>query len=263
MGVIPDVKIINAQVMHHRLKPKINKFLYSVYYLSLPLDSLNEHKGNWIFGYNRFSIFGIHAKDHGEGDFKLRNWVIGLLDEARVEGGDVDATRLITMPRVLGYAFNPISFWIVPNVDGKMLVVICEVNNTFGEKHIYICTQKNGQIIAPSDVLEAKKIFHVSPFLQRGGGYRFKFSYTEKFFAAFVDYIDDDGAPILLTSVSGKIRQARTAGMLHSFFSYPFMTLKVMFLIHWQALIISLKGIKYVPKPQQLSKKHSITEINL
>lgn len=263
MDLIPDIKIINAQVMHSRLKPKRNKFLYSVYYLSLPLDGLNECKGNWLLGYNRASIFGFHAKDHGEEDVILENWVLGLLNETDVNGADIASIRLMTMPRILGYVFNPISFWIVPDFEGNLLAVICEVNNTFGERHIYICAQKDGHPIQPSDVLNAKKIFHVSPFLQREGGYKFKFSHKENFFAAFVDYMADDNSPVLLTSVSGKMKQATVGNLVRSFFMYPLITLKVMFLIHWQALIILAKGMKYVPKPLQSSQTHSITETSI
>ncbi len=263
MGIISDVEIINAKVMHHRLKPKVNKFLYSVYYLCLPLKMLNDRKGNWIFGLNRPALFSFYAKDHVDGDVHLKDWVTALLDKADVKGADLESVQLMTMPRVLGYVFNPISFWIIPNNRGEMLAVICEVNNTFGEHHIYICAKSDGEIINPSDVLEAKKIFHVSPFLHREGSYRFKFSDKDRFFAAFIDYIGDDNAPILLTSVAGAKRQATIGNLLYSFFAYPFMTLKVIFLIHWQALIILLKGIKYVPKPQQLEKKYSTTKTNI
>lgn len=262
MGVISDVKILNAQVMHHRLKPKQNKFLYSVYYLSLPFISLDIRGGNWLLGFNRPSLFGFYAKDHGEHGAALKDWVCGLLAEARIENADINAIRLITMPRVLGYVFNPVSFWIVPDDVGNILAVICEVNNTFGERHIYICTQADGNVILPSDVMVAKKIFHVSPFLQREGEYQFRFSHKEDFFAAFIDYMDDKSEPMLLTSVSGKMKDASSKNLLVSFFCYPFMTLKVIVLIHWQALIIFLKGIKYVPKPLQNSQKHSFIKSN-
>lgn len=263
MDMISDIGIINAKVMHHRLKPKVNKFLYSLYYLCLPLNILNDCKGGLIFGCNRPSIFSFYAKDHGVDGVNLRDWVAGLIDNANIKGADFESIQLITMPRILGYVFNPISFWIIPNDRGEILAVICEVNNTFGERHIYICAPDDGQTIKPSDVLEAKKIFHVSPFLHREGSYRFKFSYKDRFFAAFVDYIGDDNSPILLTSVTGKVKKATIGRLLSSFFAYPFMTLKVIFLIHWQAIIILLKGIKYVPKPQQLEKKFSTTKNNI
>lgn len=261
MGVISDIKILNAKVMHHRLKPKQNRFLYSVYYLSLPIISLDVRGGNWLLGFNRPSLFSFYAKDHGEGADSLKDWVNRLLIEARVENADLDSVRLITMPRILGYVFNPVSFWVVPDSAGHIRAVICEVNNTFGERHIYVCTQTEGKNILPSDVLVTEKIFHVSPFLQREGEYRFRFSYKENFFAAFIDYLDDKLQPMLLTSVSGKMKEASFKNLLASFFCYPFMTLKVIGLIHWQALIIFLKGIQYVPKPLQNSQKHSFIKL--
>jgi DUF1365 family protein len=263
MGIISDVEIINAKVMHHRLKPKVNKFLYSVYYLCLPMHMLNVSVGNWILGYNRFAIFSFFAKDHGVKDIALIDWIKSLLSGAGIKGVDVQSIKLITMPRILGYVFNPVSFWIIPNSSGEMIAVICEVNNTFGERHVYVCARKDGGVIAPSDILEAKKIFHVSPFLLREGGYIFKFSFKETIFSALINYTDDDKSPILLTSVIGTRKKASFKYFLFCFFAYPFMTFKVIFLIHWQAIIILTKGIKYISKPEQLSQKHSITESNL
>lgn len=262
MGVIPDVKILNAKVMHHRLKPKQNRFLYSVYYLSLPLTLLDSKSGNWLLGYNRLSLFSFYSKDHGENHMELKDWIMVLLTEAGVKGANVDKTRLITMPRILGYVFNPVSFWVVPDNAGNVMAVICEVNNTFGERHIYVCTQQENNLIMPSDVLEAKKIFHVSPFLQREGKYKFRFSHKDDFFAAFIDYLDDQSEQMLLTSVSGKMKQANVRNLLGAFFLYPFMTLKVVFLIHWQAIMLWAKGIKYVPKPKQESQRHSFVKSN-
>jgi DUF1365 family protein len=230
----------------------------------MSLNDLNSRHGNLLFGFNRPSIFSFYAQDHGEKGKNLKDWVLGLMDEAKIHGADMNAIRLITMPRILGYVFNPVSFWVVPDRDGNVIGVICEVNNTFGERHIYICSHPQGrdagQVVLPSDVLEAKKIFHVSPFLQREGGYKFRFSSKENFFAAFIDYFDDLKEPMLLTSVSGKMIQATTANLWAAFFLYPLMTLKVIFLIHWQATILYLKGISYVPKPLQNTRKHSLTE---
>ncbi len=263
MGIISDVAIIHAKIMHHRLRPKVNKFLYSAFYLCLPLDTLDKSKGSWIFGWNRPAVFSFYARDHGENGGNLRDWVSALLAKSEVREANINSIQVITMPRILGYVFNPISFWIVPNDKGEMLAAICEVNNTFGERHVYVCAHKDGQAIQPADILEAHKIFHVSPFLQREGSYQFRFSFKENFFAAFVDYIGADKSPVLLTSVAGTMQQATNGRFLYSFFAYPFMTLKVIFLIHWQALVILSKGIKYVPKPLQLSKKYSMTDSNV
>lgn len=260
MGIIPDVGLICAKVMHSRLKPKQNKFLYSVFYLSLSIESLSEKLGNWVFGMNRSALLSFHHKDHGEQGVPLKKWVSELLSEANIHDADINSVRLITMPRVLGYVFNPISFWVVPDAHGNMICMICEVNNTFGERHIYICAHDDMRPIQPDDILQARKTFHVSPFLKREGVYKFRFSYKENFFAAFVDYVDEMSDVALLTSVCGKIKQATSKNLLSALLMYPFMTMKVVFLIHWQALLIVLKGIKYIPKPIQLQQRHTTTE---
>lgn len=262
MGLIDNINILDARVMHHRLKPKQNKFLYSIYYLSLPFKSLDKKGGNWLLGFNRTALLSFYAKDHGDLNQSLMQWIGDLLQKANVSNANMAAISLITIPRIFGYAFNPISFWIVPDENQNVLAVICEVNNTFGERHTYVCVHSEGKIIKPSDVLETPKIFHVSPFLEREGFYKFRFSFKENFFAAFIDYIDVEKYPMLLTSVSGKMKPASVRNLLLSFIRYPVIPLKVIFLIHWQAAIIFLKGINYVPKPQPKNDTHSIAKTN-
>ena len=160
---------------------------------------------------------------------------------------------LVTLPRVMGYIFNPVSFWLVLDTHQKLRAVICEVNNTFGERHVYICAHPDKREILDSDVMVADKVFHVSPFIKREGHYQFKFGFDGKNFSAVIDYYADDNKKMLLTSVMGRIKPVGNAEVLKAFFSYPLITLKTIFLIHFQAVKILLKGIKYIPKPIQNS----------
>jgi DUF1365 family protein len=239
--------ILTAKVMHKRLFPKINSFHYGVYYLALPLSKLDNLDLPFVFSF--------HRKDHGAKDGNdLRVWIGSLIPEVEPE----DEILLITLPRVLGYVFNPISFWLCLNANGQVRAMLCEVNNTFGESHSYICRPENGQIILPEDMMTGEKIFHVSPFLEREGSYQFRIDYQQaENFGAWIDYYDKNGKKQLVTSLMGNLQPLTKQNMWRCFWRYPLVTFKVIGLIHYQALRLFIKGIRYIPKPVQKPEKLS------
>jgi len=255
-----DIQILDANVMHHRTMPKINRFFYRIFYFCVPFSRLDKKSGNFLLGFNRHGLFTINASDHGnKNNQSMQDWVSNALANAGLKDIDLSKIKLITLPRVMGYIFNPVSFWICTNQNGELRAVICEVNNTFGEHHSYICFHEGGQAISPQDVLGADKMFHVSPFLKREGGYEFRFSQKKDSFAAFIDFFNQNSQKMLLTSLSGELTQVTTGKLIWAFFRYPLVTLQVIFLIHYQAIKIILKGIAYVPKPIQMDKNISIS----
>ena len=169
---------------------------------------------------------------------------------------------LITMPRVLGYVFNPVSFFMCMDEKRQLRAVICEVHNTFGEQHNYICARADHAPIAPDEWLQADKIFHVSPFLPRDGHYKFRFVFAENGLGIWIDYYDAKNNKQLLTSLSGKFVALEAASLRKVFWFYPLVTIKVIGLIHWQAVKLISKGIKYIGKPLQLIEKISATRGN-
>ena len=152
---------------------------------------------------------------------------------------------LQTFPRVLGYVFNPVSFWFCHRRDGSLRAIVCEVNNTFGERHCYL-------LDAPAfgSELRADKVFHVSPFCQVEGGYRFRFMVTPGRARTVVRIDYDDGqGPLLQTSVSGALELASAASLRRALWRHPAMTLGVIARIHWQALRLWLKRVRFFHKP--------------
>ena len=120
--------------MHGRLFPKRNSFTYGIYYLSLPLSKLK----NLPISYNRFGPLSFYDRDHGHCDGStLENWARDILKTYNITKADGEMT-LICMPRVFGYVFNPVSFWLCRDKDQKLRAVLCEVHNTFGQRHTYI-----------------------------------------------------------------------------------------------------------------------------
>lgn len=121
----------------------------------------------------------------------LNDWAYKILKSENIISVNGEIV-LVTLPRVFGYVFNPVSFWFCLDEKQNLRAVICEVNNTFGETHTYICAHKDERPIAPEDILEGKKVFHVSPFMEREGHYRFRFYYNEDKMHTRIDYYDED-----------------------------------------------------------------------
>jgi DUF1365 family protein len=218
-----------------------------VFFLQAPLSALEALRGP-LFSLDRWNLFSLHRSDHGPRDGgDLEPWIRALLASEGVTAADGEIV-LQAFPRVLGYVFNPVSFWLCHDREGGLRAVLAEVNNTFGERHNYLVAHPDGQPIRPGDTLEARKVFHVSPFFPVQGRYRFRFAGGSRFSAAFIDYDDAEG-PVLRTSISGRAAPLETRGLLRAFFGYPAFTLGVVARIHWQALKLWWKGVPFFRKP--------------
>lgn len=242
-----------GRVRHVRLRPVRHAFAYAVYQLRLPLRTLAARPfGNAVLAHNRFNLFAFHDADHGDGTTPPLAWIDALLQR---EGIDDAAGEiwLQTFPRVLGYVFNPVSFWFCERGDGALRAVVCEVNNTFGERHCYLLANADGTPLRRGEELAARKVFHVSPFCRVEGRYRFRFEQDALADGATrhrarIDYDDRDG-PLLLTAIDGSTRALTTAALLAVFVRMPLMTLAVQLRIHWQALRLWLRRVPFFPKP--------------
>lgn len=257
--ILAQPQLCFGQVRHRRLRPAPNAFAYGTYYLRLPLRSLKEADfGCALFSRNRFNLLSFADADHGDGKQPLLAWIDGLLRREGVHDADGEVW-LQTMPRVLGFVFNPVSFWFCHRADGALRAVLCDVRNTFGERHCYLLDQ--GGVIADGAELRARKVFHVSPFCQVEGGYRFRFARAEaeggERSLAAIDY-DDAHGPLLLTSLSGRAAPITARNAARAFFGYPLMTAGVVVRIHWQALRLWLRRVPFfskpVPPPQKVTR---------
>lgn len=232
-------QLLTAQVMHKRLFPKQNAFRYGVYYLVLPLPA-PPVPGR---------LAGFHAADLGRRDGSDPTpWVRRILGDYGLEA--LTATIvLVTMPRVLGYVFNPVSFYLCLDPGGGLRAVLCEVHNTFGERHSYLCARADHAPITDGDRLEAQKLFHVSPFLSRAGTYRFRFDLSADTLGISINHYDADGRKQLVTSLRGTFAPLTPARLRAAFWRHPVVALKAMMLIHLQALKLVMKGIRYISRP--------------
>lgn len=246
-----------AKVMHKRFFPQVNGFTYNVYYMVLPLTQLDECNHGLIFGVDRPALFSFYRKDHGARDGgDLRLWAAQLFAQHGVDIAD-KIVSLVAMPRIMGFVFNPVSFWMVRHPNGKLCAVIAEVNNTFGETHSYVCLPPEGDVIDQDMILRGEKLFHVSPFLERSGDYAFRFASGARQLGIWIDYFHANGEKQLATSLIGDLRPLTAAALLEAFITIPFVTIKTVLLIHWQAIKLVWKRIRYINKPPQLPKQTS------
>jgi len=236
-----------GNVTHARLRPRRNAFRYRVFFMRLPLSQLAV-TGSRMFSINRWNLFSFHYCDHGARDGSPPEpWIRGLLAREGITTANGEVV-LQMFPRVLGYVFNPVSFWLCHDTAGGLRAIVCEVSNTFGEHHNYLLSHSDGSLIKSDDVLDARKVFHVSPFCEVTGKYTFRFCSEFPDCHVSIDY-DDSHGRLLLTSIRGRASAFDARGLLKAFFFYPVMTLGVMVRIHWQALKLWIRGVPYVAKP--------------
>jgi DUF1365 family protein len=235
-----------GRVRHARLRPAAHAFDYRAYFLLLPLRSLRAQPAPAL-PRNRFGLLSFFDRDHGDGRADCLAW---LDERLAAEGIDADGeVWLMCFPRVLGYAFKPVSFWFCERRDGGLAAIVAEVNNTFGQRHCYVLDGA-----AWGHELRAAKRLYVSPFCRVEGQYRFRFMRRDAptgdggRIVARVEHDDRDGA-LLQTSLSGDLQRLDTRSTRRAFFGMPLMTVAVIVRIHWQALRLLLGGVPLAERP--------------
>jgi uncharacterized protein len=236
-----------GRVAHHRARPVRHRFVYPVFFLRVPLSRLDRLARPGL-SVDRFNLFSLRRRDFGPRDGnELEPWIRGLLKAHGLTQADGEVV-LQAFPRMLGYAFNPIAFWHCLDRQGRLRAVLCEVNNTFGERHNYLVAHADGRPIEAGDRLVAGKALHVSPFCRVEGHYRFRFAGGEAHPIACVDYHDASGR-VIATSISGRTLPLTSARLLGAFLRYPLMTFGIVARIHWQALRLWSRQVPWYPKP--------------
>lgn len=233
-----------GKVTHRRLRPRVHALAYRVYMLLLDLDEVDGLDLK-VLRRGRFGLMSFDPRDHGDGSATtLRAQTQVRLTQAGIEG-PIGAIRLLTMPRVLGYGFNPISLYFCHWLDGSLAAVVHEVTNTFGERHAYVAPAgEAGRVHRHA----SPKSLHVSPFMDMDMGYAFRVSEPGERIEVLIDLKDAEGVR-LATAFTGDRRPLTDANLLRAWLTHPLLTLKVIAGIHWEALRIWTKGVAYRRKP--------------
>lgn len=245
------VEHIAGQTFHGRRGPITNRFTYGVDYVLF--DAEAELSLPRFLSRNRRNLASLSDRDHGgaPGHGQGAAWVREVLLAHHlhiVAGGKV---QLLTQPRVLGHLFNPVSFWLCHDSDGGLRAVIAEVNNTYGDRHSYLCVKPDQSVITPDDELQAQKIFHVSPFQPVAGQYSFHFDIAPEKLAIRIGYRQDAEAPGsgLVATLTGARAPLTNRAILMAMVR-RLGSRRVLALIHWQAFKLWRRGASFHSRPK-------------
>lgn len=234
-----------GRVMHARLRPARHRFVYPLYGMTVNLSRVHT-LASWWFGVDRWAPFSLRWRDYGACDgTPPEPWVRRQLADAGIPAdGDI---WLQTLPRVFGYAFNPVSFWFCHDRAGQLRALLAEVRNTFGARHRYLLSAPGHMPIDAHTRLTCRKVLHVSPFCNVEGGYTFRVVDDNAHTTVGIDYHDRDGL-LIRTAVYGAKTPFTAASAFAALLRQPLMALAVVVRIHWQALRLLRKQVPFYGK---------------
>jgi uncharacterized protein len=224
--------LYRGTVTHRRLRPVMHLLSYKVAALLVDVDKLKTT--NWFLSYNRFNLFSIYDKDHGQGQ------AISEFAWSFAKSKEISKIYMLCYPRLMGYVFNPITTYFCVDDQSRIRMMIYEVHNTFGGRHTYVTDVFDG---TEPTCFQTEKKFYVSPFNKIEGHYDLKASPPLERVSVGVALTTPDG-PTLNAYFSGRRAALTDANLLRVFFGYPLMTLKVFAAIHFEALKLWFKGLK-------------------
>ncbi|MBF0504753.1 MAG: DUF1365 domain-containing protein [Candidatus Omnitrophica bacterium] len=238
--------LFEINITHCRIRPKRNQFRNKIFMFYLDLDEIDALvKTNYLLSRNRANVYNFRDEDHFEINGKtIKEKVLTYLSGQGVdlEGGRI---MLLTNLRTFGYIFNPVSFYFCFDRQGAPRCVVVEIGNTFGEiKPFFIGREAldNGQFVS-----QQKKYYYISPFIALDVPMDFRLKVPNENLDIKIDDSDTQGK-FLFTVMSGQARKITNGNLLWCTIKYPLITLKVIFLIHWHALLLWLKKVPYHEK---------------
>ena len=237
--------IIHSFVRHQRYFPKKYAFNYKFFWCLLDLDEIDDlTQRTWCFSRNKFNLFSFYDRDHLHlGQKSIKENVLSYLKGQGVTES-ILSIRLMTNPRILGYVFNPVSFYFIQSEIRSYLII--QIGNTFSELKPYFVDQthlKDGQWI-----YKTIKEFYISPFIALDNVMTFKISHKDDRVTVIIDDVTKDGDLELTASYAGKIEDWKTAKLLSNFFLLPLISFRIITAIHYHALKLYMMKIPYFKK---------------
>ncbi len=234
--------LLEGTVRHRRSRPSVYELRNDVFYVALDLDEVGPvARGLRLLGHNARNVFEFRDRDHFEpaaDDLRVAVW-----RHLRAEGFEPDGWRvtLVTNLRQFGHVFNPASFYLCRTVDGELAVVIVEVHNTHGERHLYTLPV---QATPAAHVAAMDKTFYVSPFIEMDASYVVRVQDRPDRLRIVIDEAAG-GKPLFQASLDLRRRPLTDRGLARMLVRHPFVTHRTIGMIHWHALRLWLRGIQF------------------
>lgn len=243
-----------GKLRHRRFSPRSHEFTYPVFMAFLDVDCLPElMRVSPFSSYNLWNWTSYCERDHfGDPSQPLRK---RLAEDAA--GHSISLPDgpifLLTHLRYFGYVFNPVSFFYFYDCSGKLALMMAEVNNTFGESHNYWLTPSNQRESASAKRYSSSKKMHVSPFMGMNLDYDWIFTPPGDRLVAHMNTLAD-GKPFFDATLQLEHRPWQRRELHRVLAAYPFMTLRVIGAIHWEALKLWLKQVPVFTHPAKLAR---------
>lgn len=254
--------------MHRRFAPKPHALNHGIFLLCLDLDEAEEigRRSRW-FSFNRPNLYSFRESDHLQmpGSGSLRESLTRWLAQEGVILPPTARVRLVTLPRVLGYVFNPVSFYFCHDASGNPICAVAEVGNTFGELKPYLVPlapghDARGNGDAPSGGTfhtTVPKHFYVSPFSPLDVSFDFRLQTPGESLAISVNDVQGDRT-LLVSTLTGRRRPLSDAEWVRLSLRYPLVTVRVITLIHWHALRLWWKRLPWYAKADRPEQQRGV-----
>ncbi|MCW3084205.1 MAG: hypothetical protein JWP12_1571 [Bacteroidetes bacterium] len=244
--------LYKATVMHNRMEPRSHRFHYNVFMFYIDLDEVEMlRKKLFMFSKNRFNFFSLRDNEHlqlpidnPDKTKSIREQITRYLSENGVQIGN-GKIMLLTNLNVLGYNFNPVSFYYCFDENNLPLCCVSEVGNTFGEIKPYLLTNQN--LSGNKYHLNTVKYFYVSPFIDHDTNFDFNLTIPDEKLNIRIDDFKD-GKRFFISTLTGTKKALNNRNLLLYSIRFPFITLKIITLIHWNALLLYMKKLPFHKK---------------